>query len=595
MVGGADISGVDKALLVRWESMTEEERAAYVLAERTVQKHVPSRGLGLNIAQYRALKATYTLDKTTGFPPTLNIISFANGVGKTALMILDVIGWTLGPNYLNVAAFPPCAIAFYASLAKLRESGMLSLRLVCTADDMKDGGSVNMLLKEFFPFARLTAVDQMRCYRQIDVPLPKRPGVVNSIAVKTFDQAVVKHSGSTLHRVWINEPLPDELVGETIGRLRAKKGGRPGTLMMTATLLDGASWVEDLENEPCMTVNHTRGHLYENCNGPDVTDEMAAEVKRTIGVTLLKDEQKGGYITNGVLLKESIDSMILGWKTGSPHELEARKSGAPLSGGGKVYPTFNRDIHVVKDYQINPDWPIFQVADPHAARPTFTIWAQLTPQGRLFIFEEWPSARDGKNYETITERTLDIPRECETWDRIEMLYKIKNSNITRIGDPNRMADPNPYSGLTLQGEYKKHGYDFKLNVNDDLTLGHRIVSEWLFCDELRLTANPNDVGALPKLFICERCVNTIHAMRGYSFKVGRRQNSSVSENVEQKYKDPADCVRYLIMWNARQTFEQAQNKSTGSSDFRRFCEGRIPKAYKLQSSGFNINGRRRVA
>jgi len=559
-------------------------------AVKTITKYWPPAGIGLNTAQYRALKSVYTPDKVTGRLPAMNIISFANGTGKTALLILDLIGWTMGYKYLNAETFPPCAIAHYASLSELRDKGMLSLRLVCAADDMKADGSMYMLLKEFFLTARLTAVDQMRCYRQIDVPHPTIKGVVNSIAVKTFDQSEVKHSGSTCHRIWINEPLPPTLVGETIGRIRSKKGGPQGSIFMCATLLDGANWVQELD-DPDLGVNHVRGHIYENCAGEDVDDTMAAEVKYAIGVTLVKNPQGQGYITNGVLSKPQIDMMCALWKRTCPDELEARKCGAPISGGGRIYPGFKRNIHVIDDYKVNPDWPVVQVVDPHAARPSMTIWAQVTPADRIIIFREWPDTDLFAYYETIEERKHTVTEECEIWRRIETEFGLSHSNITRIGDPNRFKDHNFQTGQSILSLYQKHGFNFNTNVVDDLALGHAKVNEYLYCDDARLAINPEDIFALPRLFVTRGCHNIVRALENYAFKKGGRRGTSITENVNQKFKDGSDVVRYLCQWHSGHMFASVNDKAE-SSDYKRFCEGRIPSIYKPK--GF-IKGRRVVA
>jgi len=569
------------------EEMTDLERvqAEAKALKKRLKPYVPSVDCALNVAQYRALKSVYTVDKEIGRPPAINIVSFANGVGKTHLLVLDMVGWTLGPECLEVEAFPPEALTFYAALAPLRDRGMLSLRLVCTADDAKEGGSVITILKEMFPLAKPTTKDQMGCYRQIDIPHPHIEGVVNHIAIKTFDQSTVKHSGSTCNRVWINEPLKEELVGETVGRIRSKKGETPGSILMCATLVDGASWAEEFEDDPQIRLNHVRGHIYENCAGEDVTDEMAAEVWRTIGVRLEKDPS-GGYITGGVLDRATIEMICASWRARGAQEYEARKCGAPMSMGGKVYPTFKREVHVVESYKFNPDWPTFMVADPHGAKPTFVIWAQLTPQGRLFIFDEWPGVGGGVGkYDEIKERTHTIPQECEVWGRIEAGYGIKDSRLTRVGDPNKFKDPDPYRNEILRDKYRQCGFDFNINVTDDMDLGHRIVSSWLAYDEMRLAADMNDVAALPKLFVVKKCANVINSLRGYSFKVnGRKGATAVSEKVNERYKDPADVVRYLVMWNDRRTFEQMQNKGAGSEDYRAFCKGREPKAYIIQQN-----------
>lgn len=587
-------TGYENLNKIDLDSMSPEEIALLDKSLRTVQKQVPAMFCGLNVAQYRSLKAAYTLDPDTGYPPAVVITSFANGVGKSHLMILDMIGWTQGPDCLNWRLFPECAVDYYNSLSELRDKGLLSMRLVCMADDMKADGSVYMLLKEIFPMAKVTAMDNNKCYRQIDVRNPFKPLVVNSIAVKTFDQTEVKHSGSTCKRIWINEPLPDNLVGETVGRIRSRKGEPPGSISMFATLLDGANWVSELDDDPDLRVAHVRGHLYENCVGEEVTEHMAAEVRATIGVQLHKNPQGEGYLTNGVLSRQQIKTQIALWRKTCPHQLEARKSGAPISGGGRIWPTFNREIHVIPDenFKINPEWPIVQVADPHSARPTFTFWAQLTPHDRLIIFEEWPNVPEFGYYESLDTRVLSIPQECETWDVIEQRWKIYDRDLERVGDPNRFHEPQSYTNQTLHALYAQHGYSFNLSVSDNLEVGHAKVSEYLYCDESRLRLNPHDIIALPRLFICKRCMNVQRAIENYAMKKGKK-GGSVTEKVDPKYKDGADCVRYLVMWHSGgKTFSSVKDSKGMCDDYERLKKGRVPKRYRTENQGFNAKGRK---
>jgi len=544
-----------------------------------MERETPSKLCGLNTAQYRALRSAYTFDKETGQPPALNIFSFANGVGKTHMMVLDMVGWTMGPGYLREGRFPPEAVEFYKSLAPLRDKGLLSMRLVCHADDMKPDGSVYMILKSLFPWAKLGHKDQVGCHKLITVPHPTLPDVYNGIAVKTFDQDVVKHSGSNCHKIWINEPLPDNLVGETVGRIRSKSDGLPGSIMMCATLLSGATWVQKLEDEQVLRVNHVRGHIYENCVGEDVTDKMAAEVKQSIGVTLEKSPL-GGYITGGVLSASQMRTILAVLLSASPLEYEARKSGAPITGGGRIWPTFNRKYHVVDEYNMNPDWPVIQVVDPHDKRPAFSIWAQVTPLGRIYIFREWPDTDHYGFYEQLSERKHTIPQECEIWSRLEMAMGLRAAGVHRLGDPNKFKTPDSYTGNTLKGLYAKHGFDFDLSVSDNLAVGHATVAEYLSFNEERLLANPSDTYAIPRLFIHKSCQNVARAVENYAFKTAGKAGASVTDSVNQKFKDGADVVRYLCMWHGGKTFADMSDGDGGSRDYEKFCLGRIPKAYR---------------
>jgi len=576
------------------DDITPVQKKALRKTIDVLREKAPSLFSGLNVAQYRALRSMYTLDKD-GNPPSLNIISFANGVGKSHLLILDLIGWTMGPEYLDHECYPVEALAWYCRVKPLRDAGKLSLRLTCVAADMKEGGSVLTLLSELFPAAKPTAKNQVGVYTQIDIKHPDIPGIVNHVAVKTFDQSLVNHSGSTCNRVFINEPPPQEILGETIGRIRSKAGGLPGSLAMFGTIVTEAAWIDNLDDESTR-ISRCRGHIYENCIGEEVTDSMAAEVRRSIGVTLKKNESGRGYITSGILSKAIVDDMVRYWRMISPNELDARMSGAPVSSGGKIYPNFRRDVHVTDKYEIDPSLPVVMIADPHSARPTLVAWATVTSHDRLVIFDEWPSSNPGPYYETLSERYYTIPQECEIWDRMEQGYRIKNSIAARVGDPNRFRDPDPYTGENLASKYAKHGFDFNTDVVDNVEVGHANVSEYLYFDEGRLAANKDDPSALPRLTIHSRCVNIIRALENYAFKRGRRVDSTVTENINQKFKDGADIVRYLVMWHGRNTYEKCNDKAkVTSSDYTKYCKGRQPAMYRDALFGVNFKKRGAIA
>jgi hypothetical protein len=440
--------------------------------------------------------------------------------------------------------------------------------------------------------AKLADKNQMHVFASIIVPHPTRKGITNRISVKTFDQDKSKLAGPSLNRQWINETPKEELMGEIIGRTRTPVGKVEGSVALFATLLDTNAWVLEMENHKEIRFSHSRGHLFEACVGSDVSDSMAAEVLRTIGVKLEKNPDGEGYITGGVLTKESIDQMCAWWRKIAPGELEARMTGAPISGGGQIYPNFKREIHAVRDYCVNPDWPVFQVIDPHAAKLTFSIWAQMDPLGNIVVFAEWPSAREFGRYDAMTERPYTIQQECAAWRRIEAEYGIANANITRIGDPNRLKTPELSSSKTLLTHFAENGFRFGVNVSDDLEVGHAKVSERLYFSAERLALNKDDIGALPRLFFHERCENTINAMRGYAFKKTGKVGGSVTERVSETYKDPCDCVRYLVMSIDGKKFEDLSGKNKGR-DYEAFQRGRIPRSYR-QSRGLGSFGGRGV-
>jgi hypothetical protein len=570
-----------------------------------LRDRVPSLFVGLNVAQYRAIKVAYTPDKKTGLLPSFTVVSFANGCGKTHLCVLDMIGWTCGSSFFNKEAFPAEAISVWDSdhVSRMRDKGTLSLRLCCMADDMKAGGSLYVIVKELFPWAVVSAPDATKTFREIVVRNPNNEQVVNTIAVKTFDQDPLKHSGSTCQKIFINEPMPIAFLGETIGRIRSKGDSPDGSITMYATLLDQANWVQDLEDDPNLRVSNCRGHIFENCIGEQVTDEMAYEVERTIGTKLEKLAGEG-YKTNGVLKRAQIDSMVSLWQRVCPHQLEARKSGAPLGGTGRIYVTYKTEVHrLPAEYfgRVPEKYPVIQIVDPHSAKPDFSAWAVITPQDRLHVIAEWPTVNEFGFYDELSERRLTIEQTCETWRKIESDMGITFNVTERLGDPNKFKSPDPNRmHHTLANDYQMHGFQFNINVNDDLEFGHAKVMEYLHYDQAVFTVNPSDPMAVPRLTISERCENIHRSMGRYAMRAPKSGDFSVTSRVNQRYKDPCDVIRYLVVWHAMNRFADISQSDGNSSDYAKIRAGRVPKRFRndysftggFKNQGFNPKGRK---
>lgn len=583
---------------INLDLLTADEKKLLRQSFLTLEKKVPAIFTGLNIAQYRAFKAMYTKDPKTGLIPAMGIVTFANGVGKTHALVLDMKGWTQGPNSLNYKAFPEEALDYWNSyeVCKLRDAGLLNLRLVCESTDMKSDGSVHSIIKSLSPEFKLADKDNGGFYKEIIVRNPNNDRITNSIGLKTFDQDEKKHSGSTCQRIWINEPLPDNLIGETIGRIRSKRGAPSGSIAMFGTLLGHSRWAGDLSDDADLRIVQVKGHIYENCVGEEVTDAMARDVKEKCGNVLEKNPDGPGYITNGVLEYHQIKAMKALWHKICPHQEDARMCGSPISEGGVIYLTYKRDIHLIprETYaKIPSSWPVIQIVDPHSARPAFALWATITPANRAIVIREWPDVPTFGFYEKISERKNNISQECEIWTRIEAEMGVKNQIVERLGDPNRFLDPQPHNNLTLKQMYAKSGFNFLTNLNDNHITGHEKVSEGLYCDELRLAIDPNDIAALPRLMALDCCENIDRAFQNYGFKKETRDNGAVTEKLIEKFKDPMDCVRYLMVWLTTHTFQDLQVGKVHVGDFDKIKNGRNPNKNQ-DAQSINTKGRRLI-
>jgi hypothetical protein len=567
-----------------------EDIRTYAKGALAIRGEFPSLFMGLNVAQYRAMEDMYRPTDTGGLPD-LNSVEFANGVGKTHLMCLDKVGWTMGPDYLYAEKFPDCAIQFYRSLAKKRDSGKLSLRLVCTADDMKAGGSVYEILKLVFPWAKMTKQDNNGVYRQIDIPHPTIPLITNHIAIKTFDQPEDKHSGSTCDRIWGNENIPENIWGETSARTR---GG--GNIVQFATILDYSSHLDELEDATKFIMRRSHGHIFENCIGEELTDEMAGEVFEEIGIMLEKNKNGKGYITGGVLHRAKLESMIDGWARSCPHQLQARKTGKPISSGGKIHPGYSETVHMKKGgyfREIPKGYPVVQIVDPHPARPDASIWAVIKPSGRPHILKEWPFVDGFGPYESIKDKRFTVSQKCEIWKNLESEWGFDGHICARVGDPNRFKEPNPDTDDDLSSLYLEHGFDFDLTVNDGFEYGVEKVNEALSYDQILYRMHPEDLSTQPILTISEDCFNVNRALKNFSRKKPRDRTAPISEMIDKKFECFAACVRYLMVWLSDNTFDKlkANLDGSGETDMDRIQAGRIPRRYRKQSAPIDLHGR----
>ena len=579
------------SIVVAEESLSKLEEAT-----KKMEAAFPSLFMGLNVAQYRAFKTMYGKNDAGKIPDMVSI-EFANGVGKSHGMILDIIGWTMGPEFLCKDEFPEDAIDFYDAIKPLRDKGQLSLRLVCVSDDMKAGGSVYELLKQIFPWAKITAQDNNKSYKQIDIENPSKPNIKNSITIKTFEQDEVSHSGSTCNKIWINEKLPENLFGETLGRIRSKEGMPDGTIAQFATLVDHAAYLDDLEDSQHFFIERARGHLYENCIGEEVTEEMAAEVWQEIGIQLERRVGERGFRTGGVLRRSKIEAMVDGWLRGCPHQLQARKSGRPISSGGRIWPGYTPDVHEVNDelFQSIPEsWPMVMICDPHPARPDAVIWAVVTGSNNLSVIDEWPTYGEFGYYDKIKEKRFTITEKCDIWRRIESDKHYTKRICTRIGDPNRFREPNSEHNGILKNLYSAQGFDFYIDINDSLEYAHELVNQYFWYDGNIRRMSPNDPAAQPRLVVAKSCTNTRRAILNYARKSSRDPTKPISEQIDKKFACFGGLINYLVVWHASHPFSEIKVDETRATEYDLIHNSRMPKKMRKNFAAdcFNKHGRK---
>lgn len=477
----------------------------------------PAIGFIPNVGQERA----FTPYKNA--VPYITVFGGGNGVGKTAAMAIMAVGLCFGTSELN--EFFDGHAVFHWMRDRCSERGRPPQgRIIVHADSMKEGGSVLQAIREWFPHGRYKLNKHGKShYSEIACD----NGAV--IDIKTHDQEKVAVSGTTLDFILADEPFPRTLWGETVGRTRT--GGIIGLFL---TPLEMAGWMMDqiIEAKDGEEIVVTNASIWDNC----------ADIPGT----------------RGRLKREHIERMIRQWEREAPEEVEARVQGLFTHLAGAMYKIFTPEVHVVQPFPIPEDWPVYNIIDPHDARPPAIGWIAVGPHG-AFGFREWPVL----DYTKIKTSTHTISQVCEEMRRIEDRFRAQVTH--RLMDPNKAEYEYPNTKLTVKQEYSRRGFSYRPS-DDNLDIGHKRVQEQLWYD----IKKPVDELNHPNLYVMSDCINMRNALMKYGLKKTYNEGGSLSAKMDQTYKDFADLFRYFAV--KREAFKPV---NTGAGYWETIKSGRI--------------------
>jgi len=359
---------------------------------------------------------------------------------------------------------------------------------------------------------------------------------------KTVDQEPKVFEGANISIAIFDEPPPKRLFTAAVGRLRSG-----GFILMPATPLMDAAWF----------VSEILDKLEDH---GDTWDQQVPIWDNCIEEAGEWDLGPFGIQKKGNLEKQQIEFMIRHW---DPDEVPARELGEFMHLTGVVYKTYSRDReNIFQDFQIWTPQPLIYMyrflLDPHDRKPPAAMWLRMDQWGHIEVIREWPSPADpqydGKLYINIKDSgAYTINDFVKIFFDIEKQLDIPPGRILDIIDPNFGLKKNANSGLRTFQEYttasvelqRRLGYGrtfaFKTDVLDDLYEGHSAVKKFLL---------PSMIDGDRYLRIHDSCVNTDQALRFYSYKkqpVKEEEAHGLTDKIEKKYKDFADCLRYCLV------------------------------------------------
>lgn len=229
----------------------------------------------------------------------------------------------------------------------------------------------------------------------------------------------------------------------------------------------------------------------------------------------------------------------------------ARAHGIPTKAAMSKFPKFDESVHVIDkmpwqdgDTEERKQYSRFMVVDPAGNKPWFMIWAAIDVTNKIFIYREWPDQSFG-NWSEPGETpegkagAAQKPLGYGINDYVQVLKDVEGDDeITeRLIDPRLSAakTPGKDGATTLLTELEDSGLTFIPAPGIDIEDGIALINDRLGYD----TTKPIGATNSPKLFISSSCLNLIDSMRNYS-----------GYNREEVWKDPIDCVRYLLVSGA---------------------------------------------
>jgi phage terminase large subunit-like protein len=234
----------------------------------------------------------------------------------------------------------------------------------------------------------------------------------------------------------------------------------------------------------------------------------------------------------------------------SREKVLCRAYGVPTKAISGRFPLFNDKVHVIKHADV-PHGTRYHWVDPASGRNWFMLWTVHDTAGRIVVYREWPSHDDyipGVGYAgewaTPDGKKLDgkagpaqqdfgfgLERYVEEIKRVEGSEEIFERWMdSRFGNAQTLARETP---TTLIEEMADLGMNFLAAPGDSIDEGVAMVNS-------ALHYNPEQpVNALnqPRLYVSERCKNTIYALQTYTGADGKKGAC----------KDPIDCLKFVVL------------------------------------------------
>jgi hypothetical protein len=218
--------------------------------------------------------------------------------------------------------------------------------------------------------------------------------------------------------------------------------------------------------------------------------------------------------------------------------------------------------HIIPDDKVPKEGTNYMVTDPAGSRMWFGLWLRVTPDGTHYIYREFPSLGEYGEWANMGEKPEGEIGEAarpQGWGLTDYKRTFAEKEGTEVISE-RLIDPRA-GGTPMQTQdggdtlidllsYEPHGMDFTAASGVHIEQGISAINDLLSYN----VDEPVSAANCPQLYIAASCGNLIRSM----------QNVTPAGGDKNKWKDPVDCLRYLIIHGCTYVDPKQKPKTGGS-------------------------------
>jgi len=338
---------------------------------------------------------------------------------------------------------------------------------------------------------------------------------------KTFNQATTKFEATKISVAVFDEPPPEPLLDAVVARMTAG-----GIIIFVMTPMFHSAWVKDRLVDKASAGTKTFvlfSDIESNCKQHGVRGRLShgriRQVVETWPAEQREAREKGLFMHMSGIIIRGLHPAV------NRHE---------LPGSAFSQNTVDRDEE--KAGKMVGPCTIYNVIDPHDARPPFIAWFAVDRFENAYAVGEFPPLDRYGPFHLIKTFDLTTEQICIEMMNFEKMQGWDPTSIIRIMDPNSGMRPLRDVGIRTWEMYgrigNKLGYPFNytLNVSDDRPSGHQLIRDWAHIDANNET----------RFKIGHSCPQLWHQLNNYSGdpRIGKSlEKHGAGERVSEKYKE----------------------------------------------------------